>query len=215
MILWARDDYENSCLRVIFCDVDAIFVPLGKEGLLHGITREVRNLCEDVHFRFYSQVRFSCQRVMWAISLMSVVALISIRTEILKTIPLTCRGKMLWQLSSCKSLAIYRIEKPSNSTDSEHRNFTKQEFGRIFCSEERKGTNSMGQTGFCENLRFPAVFCKNLRPRNAVIPKKSENQRKTANLAHLSLLVCPFYFPLILMQCDYINYIKIFQEFNL
>ena len=72
------------------------------------------------------------------------------------------------------------------------------------------GRNSKGQTKwrsagfcknlrfpavFCENLRFPAVFCENLRPRNAVIPRKSENLRKTANLAHLSLLVCPFYFP--------------------
>ena len=69
----------------------------------------------------------------------------------------------------------------------------------------------MGQTGFCENLRFPAVscenlrfpavFCENLRPPNAAIPRKSENQQKSAkisetDLAHLSLLVCPFYFPL-------------------
>ena len=50
----------------------------------------------------------------------------------------------------------------------------------------------MGQTGFCENLRFPAVFCENLRLRNAVLPRKSENQqqsakicKKTANLAPL------------------------------
>ena len=48
----------------------------------------------------------------------------------------------------------------------------------------------------CGFLRFPAVFCENLRLRNAVIPRKSENLQKSANLAHLSLLVCPSYFPL-------------------
>ena len=52
----------------------------------------------------------------------------------------------------------------------------------------------MGQTGFCENLRFPAVFGENLRLPNAVIPRKSENLWKTANLApfvpcSLSLLI--------------------------
>ena len=69
----------------------------------------------------------------------------------------------------------------------------------------------MGQTGFCEilrfsadsceNLRFPAVFCENLRLRNAIIPRKkrksakiSENQRKTAKSTRfvpfsLSLLI--------------------------
>ena len=50
----------------------------------------------------------------------------------------------------------------------------------------------MGQTGFCEdlrfpagfceNLRFPAVLCENLRLRNAVIPRTSENQRKSAKI---------------------------------
>ena len=80
----------------------------------------------------------------------------------------------------------------------------------------------MGQTGFCENLLFPAGFCENLRfpvvccetlrLRNAVIPRKSEkyakiseNLRKkkktTANLApfvpfSLSLLIPPWsWFP--------------------
>ena len=70
----------------------------------------------------------------------------------------------------------------------------------------------MGQTGFCENLRFPAVccenlrfpavFCENLRLRSAVCnsqekqksAKISENLRKTANSARfapfsLSLLI--------------------------
>ena len=58
--------------------------------------------------------------------------------------------------------------------------------------------------GFCENLRFPAVFCENLRRRNAVIPTKGENLQKSAIICEklriwlrLSLLVCPFYFPLI------------------
>ena len=62
----------------------------------------------------------------------------------------------------------------------------------------------MGQTGccenllfpavFCENLRFPAVFCKNLRPRNAVIPRKTENQQKSAKISEkLRILrMCPF-----------------------
>ena len=70
----------------------------------------------------------------------------------------------------------------------------------------------MGQTGFCknlrfsavfcENLRFPAVFCENLRLQNAVIPRKSENQQKSAKISEtakisafvpfsLSLLVPP------------------------
>ena len=40
----------------------------------------------------------------------------------------------------------------------------------------------MGQTGFCENLRFPAVCCENLRPRSAVIPRKSENLQKSARI---------------------------------
>ena len=71
-------------------------------------------------------------------------------------------------------------------------------FPAVFCE------NLRFRAVFCENLRFPAVFCESLRPRNAVIPRKSENlqksakiSEKTANLAHLSLLVCPFYFPLI------------------
>ena len=72
--------------------------------------------------------------------------------------------------------------------------------------EELKRTNSMGQTGFCENLRKSAVSCGFLRksapPKccNYQEKRKSakicENQRKTANLTHLSLLVCRFYFPL-------------------
>ena len=47
---------------------------------------------------------------------------------------------------------------------------------------------------FCENLRFPAVFCENLRPRNAVIPRKSENQQKSAKISEkLRILrICPF-----------------------
>ena len=48
----------------------------------------------------------------------------------------------------------------------------------------------MGQTGFCENLavfcenlRFPAVFCENPRLRSARIPrKKSENLQKSAEI---------------------------------
>ena len=47
----------------------------------------------------------------------------------------------------------------------------------------------MGQTGFCKILRFPAVFCENLRFScenlcllNAVIHRKSENQQKSAKI---------------------------------
>ena len=67
----------------------------------------------------------------------------------------------------------------------------------------------MGQTDFCknlqfsakicENLRFCAVFCENLRLQYAVIPRKSENQQKSAKNCEfrafvpfsLSLLVPP------------------------
>ena len=62
----------------------------------------------------------------------------------------------------------------------------------------------MGQTGFCknlrfsavfcENLRFPAVFCENLRLQNAVIPRKSENQQKSAKISEKLRIsrICPF-----------------------
>ena len=45
----------------------------------------------------------------------------------------------------------------------------------------------MGQTGFCESLRFRDAQI----PRKKKSAKTSEKQRKTATLA-LSLLVCPF-----------------------
>ena len=61
----------------------------------------------------------------------------------------------------------------------------------------------------CGFLRKSAVSCGFLRksapPKccNSQEKRKSakicENQRKTANLAHLSLLVCPFYFPLMVI----------------
>ena len=49
----------------------------------------------------------------------------------------------------------------------------------------------MGQTGFCENLRFPAVFCENLRfpakycksQEKRKSAKISENRQKAANSA--------------------------------
>ena len=60
----------------------------------------------------------------------------------------------------------------------------------------------MGQTGFCENLRFsavfcenlrfPAVFCENLPLRNAVIPRKSENQQKSAKISKKTANSAPF-----------------------
>ena len=63
---------------------------------------------------------------------------------------------------------------------------------RVVNREELKGTNQMGQTGFCENLRFPAVscenlrfpavFCENLHLRSAVIPRKSKNLQKSAKI---------------------------------
>ena len=89
--------------------------------------------------------------------------------------------------------------------------------GFMLCKQEDraelKGTNYVIQTGFCENLRFaagfcenlrlPTVFCEDLRLWNASIPRKSENQQKSAESSErlriwlrLSLLVCPFYFPL-------------------
>ena len=66
----------------------------------------------------------------------------------------------------------------------------------------------MGQTGFCDNLRFPAVFCEHLRfpavfcenlcPRNAAIPRKSENQQKSAKISEKLRILAhlPFYFRL-------------------
>ena len=59
--------------------------------------------------------------------------------------------------------------------------------------EELKGTNYMGQTGLCKTLRFPAVFCENLRLQNAVVSRISENQknlRKPAKNCELGS-VCP------------------------
>ena len=69
---------------------------------------------------------------------------------------------------------------------------------RISASEKYFGWNQKGQTkwdkrvsakicGFCENLRFPAVLCENLRLRNAVIPmaKICKNLRKTKKTAYL------------------------------
>ena len=71
------------------------------------------------------------------------------------------------------------------------------------CRAELKGTNYMGQTGFhenlrfpavfCDNLRFPAVFCENLRLRNAWGKATiCKNQRKTANLAPFILFCSPW-----------------------
>ena len=80
----------------------------------------------------------------------------------------------------------------------------------------------MGQRGFCknlrfpavfcENLRFPAVFCENLRPRNAVIPRKSENQQKSAKISENceSCAFVPFslsllFLPDVTFSCDQIS----------
>ena len=46
----------------------------------------------------------------------------------------------------------------------------------------------MGQTGF---LRKSAVSCENLRPQNAVIPRISENQQKSAKISK-KLRICAF-----------------------
>ena len=68
--------------------------------------------------------------------------------------------------------------------------------------EELNGTNSMGQTGFCERLRFPASFCENLRfpavccgklrLRNAVIPRKGENLQKISENLRKAVNLAPF-----------------------
>ena len=49
--------------------------------------------------------------------------------------------------------------------------------------EELKGTNYMGQTGFCKILRFPAVFCEHLRLPNAVLSEKTEKQQESAKIS--------------------------------
>ena len=53
-----------------------------------------------------------------------------------------------------------------------------------------KGRQQMGETGFCKNLRFPAVsceksavFCANLRlPNPLIYTERAENQRKSAKI---------------------------------
>ena len=66
----------------------------------------------------------------------------------------------------------------------------------------------MGQTGFCEKLRFPAIFCEifgflqfsaKSAPPNAANSRKSKKYQKSAKICiklriwlGLSLLVCPF-----------------------
>ena len=87
-------------------------------------------------------------------------------------------------LSSCFSGQNPRLQTPSN-------------FSVISRAElkELNGTHRFLQksAAFCENLQFPAVFCENLRFLNAVVPRKSENQRKSANLApFVHYIVCPF-----------------------
>ena len=73
----------------------------------------------------------------------------------------------------------------------------------------------MGQTGFCEilrfpaafceNLRVPAVFCENLRLGIAANSRKSKNQQKSAKICEklqiwlrLSISVRPFKLPMTL-----------------
>ena len=50
----------------------------------------------------------------------------------------------------------------------------------------------MGQSGCCENLRFPAVFCENLRLRNAVLARKSANLQKSAKISEKTANLAPF-----------------------
>ena len=62
------------------------------------------------------------------------------------------------------------------------------------------GTNGFLQNFLvsCRDLRFPAVFCENLRLPNAVLSRKTENLQKSAKQTKknsgsvFSLLVCPF-----------------------
>ena len=64
----------------------------------------------------------------------------------------------------------------------------------------------MGQMGFCKILRFPAVFCEDLRLRNAVIPRRSENQhnlqKRTANSAPFVRFSLSLLLPLELIPKD-------------
>ena len=58
---------------------------------------------------------------------------------------------------------------------------------------EFKGTNHLGQTGFCKHLRFAAVFFENLR----ALPRKSENLQKSVKFCEKNCefgSVCPFEF---------------------
>ena len=78
--------------------------------------------------------------------------------------------------------------------------------------EELKGTIYMGQMGFCEHLRFPAVFCGNLQKsavscdflrksalscgflRNSALPKccSSQEKRKSAKISEKTANLAPF-----------------------
>ena len=57
-----------------------------------------------------------------------------------------------------------------------------------------KGRQQMEETGFCQNLRFSAVSCENLRFHAQI--ERAENQRKSANVrsgSGFSLLLSPFW----------------------
>ena len=56
-------------------------------------------------------------------------------------------------------------------------------FAAVFC--ENLGFAAV----FCENLRFPAVFCESLRLENTAIPRKSENQQRSATICEFQPFV--------------------------
>ena len=65
-----------------------------------------------------------------------------------------------------------------------------------FSRSAPKGRQQMGETGFCKNLRFSAVFCANLRLPNPLIYRASRKSAKICENVRsgsgFSLLLSPF-----------------------
>ena len=109
----------------------------------------------------------------------------------------------IWESAKVSHKRVFALLTPEIPHPETAQMLQKPVFALRGCQPMSVNTLLCDTLGLAENLLFPAVFCENLRPRNAVISQEKrksakicENQRKTANFAHLSLLVCPFHFPL-------------------
>ena len=109
-----------------------------------------------------------------------------------------------------------RDMKPENAQDYSRQNVFAPFLARLFRSAP-KGRQQMGETSFCknlrfsaENLRFPAVFCANLRLPNPLTCRASRKQRKSAKICEnvrsgsgFSLSLSPFWRTLTIRSCKY------------